>query len=926
MYKTVSVAEYGENMLSVRKMEETDIPPKMNGESGSHIYHVTLLTEIILRELVERRIGYSFTEDEIRDISIAASMHDIGKLRIPQNILNSKERLSPVQFDIVKQHTILGEKMLSSLPEACNVEERIIHYAKVICRYHHERYDGTGYPEGLGGDAIPIYAQVVSIADVFDALISDRSYKKSLSQDAAIEMIANKMAGVFQPVLVECLLKAVQDKSLSDIREQISRSRQVRGQAEDVTPKRVLLSGNTEYVTEEFLAEAFPDSKVTIAGPSALDESEIRKIWNHRGKSVGKLLEAYQYDVILYLSEELTFDSRAAGDTEPLRELLDHAAKTQTACRVIYLSSLETVFENRRDRGIITKAKESLCEYYGNSSNLEIKIVRIPYLYSGVKENDFLYGLFEALEQGEILLSHAPEHKTNFIAAVDAADLIRRILGNWYTGAGALSINDTADVTYQDLCDGLAKLKKVRVVYEDGEPEQISHIQNTAVRSQYGWFYRLTILDELKHEYEKYCRKKALGRLTFPEKVGKFLASHGTVVRTAELFMVFAITEFFVYLTHSALYFSILDFRMAFIVIMATLYGLRYGLAAAGLASLSWLISKMMSGTKLITVFYEPTNWLSFIYYFLIGTICGYVRLKNDNSVRFVQDANRLLQDKLTFTRQLYLDAFHEKRDLKKQILGSRDSFGKIFDITRSLNTVETKELYLKIIENFEEILENRTIAVYSINRDDRFGRLEVSSQSIMHEMNRSISLEEHGDILDGLSSNEVWRNTDLTPDLPMYVKGIYRDNKLVLLILIWRAEPQQYSLYFVNLFKMLCNLTEISLIRAYEFTQMTYSRQYLPGTSIMKPEVFQAELERCRVMREKKIFLYQLVELDCRDRSVEEVGNEMAPHVRQNDILGIGANGKLHLILSQVRESDLSVVLPRIEKLDIGTAVITES
>lgn len=146
---------------------------------------------------------YRLTPQDCDLIALASSMHDIGKIAIDAKILNKPGKLTPEEFEQMKQHTILGAKMLDDL--AAHHNEKLVGTACDICRWHHERYDGHGYPDGLVGDEIPISAQVVSLADVYDALISERVYKPAYSHEQAMTMILNGECGVFNPLLIECL-------------------------------------------------------------------------------------------------------------------------------------------------------------------------------------------------------------------------------------------------------------------------------------------------------------------------------------------------------------------------------------------------------------------------------------------------------------------------------------------------------------------------------------------------------------------------------------------------------------------------------------------------------------------------------------------------------------------------------------------------
>ena len=175
-----------------------------NNESGLHVVHIRTITELLLRRLRKKTDRYPLTEADISLISTASALHDIGKINIPEQILNKPGRLTKEEFDIIKTHSAVGEHMLRQIP--FNQNEPLVKVAREICRWHHERWDGRGYPDGLKGDEIPISAQVVSLADVYDALTSERCYKAAFDHETALNMIVNGECGAFNPLLLECLM------------------------------------------------------------------------------------------------------------------------------------------------------------------------------------------------------------------------------------------------------------------------------------------------------------------------------------------------------------------------------------------------------------------------------------------------------------------------------------------------------------------------------------------------------------------------------------------------------------------------------------------------------------------------------------------------------------------------------------------------
>lgn len=175
-----------------------------NGESGLHVLHVQTITELLLKSLVKKTDQYHLSHKDINMISMASALHDIGKIDIPSEVLNKPGRFTDEEYEIMKKHSTIGASMLEDL--SFYQDEPLLKVAYEICRWHHERYDGRGYPDGLKGEEIPVSAQVVSMADVYDALTSDRVYKKAFPHETALQMIQEGKCGTFNPLLLECLL------------------------------------------------------------------------------------------------------------------------------------------------------------------------------------------------------------------------------------------------------------------------------------------------------------------------------------------------------------------------------------------------------------------------------------------------------------------------------------------------------------------------------------------------------------------------------------------------------------------------------------------------------------------------------------------------------------------------------------------------
>lgn len=177
-----------------------------NAESGPHVLRISRLTQILLEQLVRTTDRFALTPGDISLISTASMLHDIGKIGIDEAILNKPGKLTPAEYETMKTHTVIGAEMLGKMKDY--QDSPLVLTAAQICRWHHERWDGSGYPDGLRGDDIPIAAQVVSLADAYDALVSERVYKEPYPHEVAMRMILQGECGAFNPLLLDCMVNA----------------------------------------------------------------------------------------------------------------------------------------------------------------------------------------------------------------------------------------------------------------------------------------------------------------------------------------------------------------------------------------------------------------------------------------------------------------------------------------------------------------------------------------------------------------------------------------------------------------------------------------------------------------------------------------------------------------------------------------------
>lgn len=268
-----------------------------NGESGMHVINIGTLTEILLNQISKKDDRYYLPYAE-RDLIVKASaLHDIGKISIPEEVLNKPGKLTDEEFEAMKQHTVIGYQMLSDLGFQ---DEPLVRVSREITRWHHERYDGRGYPDGLKGDEIPLSAQIVSLADVYDALTSERVYKPAFSHEKAVQMILNGECGAFNPLLLECLVEAQEA-----IRQGLAQPNKTFNSYEDL----------------KSIAPAIQDAETLDVTEYALDQLENEREKNHFLTEISRQLQ-FDYNKSLDLLHIPVWAAKRLGTSAQIKDPL----------------------------------------------------------------------------------------------------------------------------------------------------------------------------------------------------------------------------------------------------------------------------------------------------------------------------------------------------------------------------------------------------------------------------------------------------------------------------------------------------------------------------------------------------------------------------------------------------------------------------
>ena len=692
---------------------------------------------------------------------------------------------------------------------------------------------------------------------------------------------------------------------------------------------RTLLVGNTGYITNKFVEEAFPESLVMVMGDTSIRKNRKKNLFVRpfvkNEKELKDIFSTYDFEQIIYFSNYLSFHGETYGEAEMLRKILQ-LCRGKRNMRIVYLTGPERLYDVPTGKTLLVSEIENLSREYAKLYKTTVKIIRSPYLYSEQYEKDFLNTVFREISaEQKITFQEDESQRMFFMSMQDLAELMYKIFDNWDEKEEILNIADVFDHCFKDLGDKLTELcPHLKVSYARYSIMENMLKDDKIIRYKYGWFPKISILEELPELYEHYQERNNIkaGRL---DSLKHILSKYKTVVRAAEFAAFFILFELLNGIAGNQAQFKMIDLRLLFVVLFGSMYGINYGIAAAAAESLSLIRAFEAEGSSWYVLFYEPSNWIPFIFYFAVGAICGYIRMKNKNNVQFIKEENDLLQEKFLFTREMYQEAIEDKNLYKKQILGSKDSFGKIFDITRKLDVIQPQELYIETIRVLEAVLENKTFGLYTLNRENGYGRLETASAQVQGNYPNSIKLSEYSAAMEELENGNVWANREFLEKYPMYMAGVRKNGELVMLICIQQVSREQMSLYFLNLFKILSGLVETSLLRALEYQKAVEYRQYVKGTHILKTEYFEERLKVQHDMREQKLASYVLLKVEYSEMSLKEADEILRSKVRENDVWGISESKELYLMLVQTDKEALPIILARLKQAGLVCRQIDE-
>ncbi|HIT67100.1 MAG TPA: NAD-dependent epimerase/dehydratase family protein [Candidatus Merdisoma merdipullorum] len=692
----------------------------------------------------------------------------------------------------------------------------------------------------------------------------------------------------------------------------------------------ILITGKTEIFTREALLPLAEEYRVILAGETYLTEKLPNVQIYHTDpaeEKFGQLFDVYSFQAVYFVSGYVDGGEGLYGEDRKLEQTLLECSRSKVE-KLVLLSTVESqnYVKNYGKSGIVTgkdypngysfraAQMEELCTYFAKKMKVQTVILWLPYLAGKLNDKNFLGTIFHHMyEKNKIFFPHHAEDRVDFLAYSDLAELLLRITEETEDESGSYFAVSGYRHTYGDLEELLRlTVPDAQICYENFADTIAWPDYPLELRRTYGFVPVVHMMEDVGVCYRRFIREVLAGNRKLSSRLAEWLLGKGKgLLQYLEVFVLFLLAELISSYTSEAVYFEFADVRLMYIVIVGTIHGMKMGIVAALLECivLVWQYALMgMSGTLL---FYNIENWIPFAIYLMAGSITGYIRNKKEEEIQFSKKEYALLRNKYIFLNDVYKGAIENKGEYKRQILGFKDSFGKIFDAVQKLDSQLPESIFLEGLKVMEDILENHSIAIYTLDKWQKFGRLAVCSNSQLLRLTKSIKLSDYQELYAQTLKGEVFKNTKLEEGLPMYACGVFRGDMMVLLITIQEAGVEQYNMHYMNIFRILCGLVQTSFLRALDYEELQAEDIYFPDTQVVYPERFRQLVNIQSDMKEAGVADFVLLRFEQTDKKF--VSEALAGTIRATDTLGAGEDGRLYLLLVQMNRASFPVVEKRL-------------
>lgn len=583
--------------------------------------------------------------------------------------------------------------------------------------------------------------------------------------------------------------------------------------------------------------------------------------------------------------------------------------------------------------GINKMIGETYCSKWQEIYGLETLCFRFSHVYGprqdSLGEGGVVSKFIERAAEGKELIVFGDGGQTrDFIYVEDVADAIYRASYSDLTGIYNLSTN--TENSLNDLLEMLRSLHgTASVSYRDIRQGDIyrSALDNARIGNDLDWAPKYSFYEGILRTYDWFKNERAPDeQIAKPqsENPSRFSRAVKAVIPYAENVLAFALAAWLTFSIEDTQY-NFIDIKLLYIIIIGIVYGNRQSITAVALSVSLYTYQLLENGYDLISLFYGTDLFFQTAVYLFVGLVVGYSVDRRTNAAISKERQLIALQEKYTFLNEVYDETRAVKEELQQQIMNNGDSFGKIYSVTKELESLEPEKIFTSTVSVLESIMKSQTVTIYTVNKYKSYLRLAARSNSADFDAPKSIRVEDSPYIKQLLGSMKFYINKELSGDFPLLSAPVVSNGAVVAVVSLHGMKFDNFSLYYQNLFKITVDLISSSLSRALSYVEATGSQRYMEGSQVLKPEVFAEILASKRVASSKHGIEFVLLSAGPAAHASPGVTEQISRALRETDYLGLGQDGQLLVLLSNSGQQDADFVLNRFKLNDIKLEIVKE-
>ena len=559
--------------------------------------------------------------------------------------------------------------------------------------------------------------------------------------------------------------------------------------------------------------------------------------------------------------------------------------------------------------GILIKAAED-CLRYNETGSMQTLILRVTNIYfPGAEDAFFARAVTSTRNKQTLLIQGCEDTLCDFLHADDLALFISLALEKHLSGVVHLAYDEGC--SYADVFQRISPHLPALSIAYTGKPSRRSVLKTGRAKKEADWVPRhhwAKELDEIfsKREGNGPKRKPLLWLHTVARRL------FGKALPLVELAAFGALAQWLTHLTNTYAMFRFVDFWLFYVILIGNMHGGPIGIAAALVACIFYGIDWVGEGNDLYLLLYNMDNWLPLMMYMLAGALFGYMRDKSNEKMKMLEQEKEERDTEAAFLQSMYKQAYEDRNQLQKQVMRYRDSYGRIYNITRELDTLQPEQVFLSTLNVLEDTMQNHSVALYSRNGNTPFARLVVHSRELGKTLSKSLDLDKFPLMKSCLERGELFTNTALEPGYPVFSAPVMQDEKLIAMITLRNVPFDQQTLYHQNLFNVVAGLVQSSMVRTLKYFNAS-QEMYLEDTHILSDKAFRSALgvyQRMRQQRTSSFLLLRVKRADG-DDSLFALDTSIGKATRTTDVAGRVNDGTYLVLLPQASVENL----PQIER-----------